>query len=165
MNATRCPHGSSGSSAALTSGDGEQLTCLLHEDFRWTAHTGDTYDRSEYLRRNTKGQTVWQSQDLGRPHVLVVGDTPVVCTEVIDVLGAAEPEVFRMPMTQTWIRQTDGWRRLAGHAGALGNGVSSIRGWSDSLSASVRVAYVRALLSVGADLASLLGVREQVGRS
>jgi ketosteroid isomerase-like protein len=105
--------------AALESGDVEQLTRLLHEDFRWTSHTGDTYDRSEYIRRNTRGQTVWRSQDLGSPHVVVVGDTAVLYAEVTDVVvvGAGELETFRMPMTQTWTRQADGWRCLAGHAG------------------------------------------------
>ena len=63
---------------ALAAADAERLTDLLHEDFRWTAHVGDTYDRTEYVRRNTQGPTVWHSQTLVDPEVVVVGDTAVL---------------------------------------------------------------------------------------
>ena len=46
--------------SALASGDGERLSGLLHEDFRWTTHVGETYSRAEYVRRNTEGLTVWR---------------------------------------------------------------------------------------------------------
>jgi ketosteroid isomerase-like protein len=104
---------------ALAAGDAAALTGLLHEDFRWTAHNGATFDREEYVRRNTDGTTVWRSQDLADADVLVVGDTAVLLAQVTDVVegddgGAA---TFRMPMTQTWVREGDRWRCLAGHAG------------------------------------------------
>lgn len=105
--------------AALALGDAEQLTDLLHEAFRWTAHVGDTYDRTEYIRRNTEGHTVWRSQTLINPEVVVVGETAVLHAEVHDVVrsdGGAS-EVFRMPMTQVWVRSDNAWRCLAGHAG------------------------------------------------
>ncbi|MGH3497454.1 MAG: nuclear transport factor 2 family protein [Nocardioidaceae bacterium] len=105
--------------SALAAGDAERLAGLLHVGFRWTSHTGATYSRSEYVRRNTKGHTVWRSQGLSGIEVVVVGDTAVLYAEVTDeVLGEDDvPETFRMPMTQVWIRQERDWVCLAGHAG------------------------------------------------
>lgn len=107
--------------AALAAADAAGLTALLHEDFRWTSHVGETYDRAEYVRRNTAGQTAWGSQTLVDPEVVVVGGTAVLYAKVQDVVrshgGAAE--TFRMPMTQVWVRSPGGWRCLAGHAGPL----------------------------------------------
>lgn len=105
--------------AALAAGDGERLSALLHDAFRWTSHTGDTYSRSEYIRRNTKGGTVWRSQQLMRPEVVVVGDTAVLYAEVTDVVlsDGDMAETFRMPMTQVWVRLAPGWKCLSGHAG------------------------------------------------
>ena len=104
---------------ALAAGDAAALAGLLHEDFRWTAHTGATFDREEYVRRNTDGTTVWRSQDLADADVAVVGDTAVLRAEVTDVVegGDGGPATFRMPMTQTWVREGSRWRCLAGHAG------------------------------------------------
>jgi ketosteroid isomerase-like protein len=103
---------------ALASADAAALTDLLHEDFRWTAHTGATFDREEYVGRNTAGTTVWRSQDLTDATVVVVGDTAVLRAEVTDVVeGDGGPVTFRMPMTQTWVRDGGRWRCLAGHAG------------------------------------------------
>lgn len=104
---------------ALAGGDAERLTDLLHEDFRWTAHVGDTYDRAEYIRRNTEGHTVWRSQSLVNPGVVVVGKTAVLYAEVRDVVrsGRDASETFRMPMTQVWVRSGGNWKCLAGHAG------------------------------------------------
>lgn len=105
--------------AALAVGDAEQLGGLLHEAFRWTAHVGDTYDRTEYIRRNTEGHTVWRSQTLVNPEVVVVGETAVLYAEVHDVVqsdGDAS-ETFRMPMTQVWVRSDSSWKCLSGHAG------------------------------------------------
>ena len=104
--------------SALADGDSEQLAKLLHEEFRWTAHVGETYSRQEYIRRNTRGHTVWRSQHLCEPEVVVVGDTAVLYAEVTDVILEDGDEVtFRMPVTQVWVRQQDDWRCLAGHAG------------------------------------------------
>lgn len=105
--------------SALADGDAQLLSELLHEDFRWTAHVGETYDRAEYIRRNTEGHTVWRSQRLLDPEVVVVGETAVLYAEVTDVVRAGEDgsETFRMPMTQVWVRSGDAWVCLAGHAG------------------------------------------------
>jgi ketosteroid isomerase-like protein len=103
---------------ALAEADGERLAALLHEDFRWTSHLGETYGREEYVRRNTQGQTVWKSQDLGEPEVVVAGDAAVLLAEVTDVIVRDGEELtFRMRVTQVWVRGDDGWLCLAGHAG------------------------------------------------
>ena len=105
--------------AALAEGDAKRLSELLHEDFRWTAHVGETYGRQEYIRRNTAGHTRWRSQVLRSPEVVVVGETAVLYAEVTDQVlsGDDDAETFRMPMTQVWVRSGGDWRCLAGHAG------------------------------------------------
>ncbi len=105
--------------SALAEADSETLLRLLHQDFRWTSHRGETYDRAEYIRRNTQGVTVWRSQQLRGIDVVVVGDTAVLYAEAIDVVlgDDDEPTTFRMPMTQVWVGSGAGWRCLAGHAG------------------------------------------------
>ena len=108
--------------SALADADADRLSDLLHEEFRWTAHVGETYSRQEYIRRNTEGDTVWRSQDLSGADVVVVGDTAVLYAEVTDVVLADDgSETFRMPMTQVWVRQDGGWKCLAGHAGPRRN--------------------------------------------
>jgi ketosteroid isomerase-like protein len=96
---------------ALGRGDGGELLALLHPAFRWTTHTGQVFDRAEYVARNTGGTTVWRSQALIDPSVAVVGDTAVLHAEVADVVLAenGEPETFRMPVTQVWVRDGGGW--------------------------------------------------------
>ena len=105
--------------AALAAADAGRLADLLHEDFRWTTHVGETYDRAEYVRRNAQGHTVWRSQTLVDPEVVVVGETAVLYAEVHDVVrsGGHASETFRMPMTQVWVRTGSSWTCLAGHAG------------------------------------------------
>jgi predicted kinase len=105
--------------SALAAGDEERLTQLLHPEFAWTTHTGDTYDRAAYVGRNTGGHTVWRSQRLTGTEVDVVGDTAVLRATVVDEVLADgnRSETFRMPMTQVWVRTDGGWRCLAGHAG------------------------------------------------
>ena len=107
--------------AALARGDAGSLLALLHPDFGWTTHTGQVFDRTEYVRRNTEGVTVWRSQQLHDHRVVIVGETAVLYAEVADVVLGADgaPETFRMPMTQVWVPGADGsgWVCLAGHAG------------------------------------------------
>ena len=104
---------------ALANGDAAALNDLLDERFRWTTHVGEVMDRTEYVTRNTGGHTVWRSQSLSNPRVVVVGDTAVLHAVVTDVVlsGDTESEEFRMPVTQVWVRASRGWRCLAGHAG------------------------------------------------
>jgi ketosteroid isomerase-like protein len=105
--------------SALADGDTERLTALLHAEFHWTSHLGETHDRTEYVRRNTEGHTVWRSQELTAVEVDVVGDTAMLRADVRDVVLTehGEPATFRMPVTQIWVRDLDRWLCLAGHAG------------------------------------------------
>ena len=66
--------------------------------------------RSEYIRRNTEGYTVWRSQALLHPEVAVVGDATVLRTEVFDEVVPKDDvvETFHMPMTRVWVRTADG---------------------------------------------------------
>jgi hypothetical protein len=104
--------------SALAEGDRARLAALLHSDFRWTSHLGETFSRHEYIERNTQGQTAWRSQELDVANVVVAGETAVLFAEVTDVILRDEEEVtFQMPVTQVWVRQGDDWTCLAGHAG------------------------------------------------
>ncbi|MGN6574574.1 MAG: nuclear transport factor 2 family protein [Nocardioides sp.] len=103
---------------ALAAADAGALTDLLHEEFRWTSHLGETFGREDYVRRNTVGPVRWESQRLDDVDVVVVGEVAVLRAEVSDtVAGGDGPETFRMPMTQVWILDGGRWRCLAGHAG------------------------------------------------
>lgn len=103
---------------ALADGDPNRLGDLLHAEFRWTSHTGETFDRTSYVESNSSGATVWRSQALAEPEVIVLDNVAVLRTIVEDVIRATSgEEVFRMPMTQVWIRTDEAWKCLAGHAG------------------------------------------------
>lgn len=104
---------------ASAAGDPHALRELLHEDFRWTTHLGQVFDRDEYIRRNTEGVTMWRSQTLAASEIAVVNDTAVLLTVVTDVVAGLDDEdaEFRMPVTQVWVQDRGAWRCLAGHAG------------------------------------------------
>jgi len=103
---------------ALADGDAGALDRLLHENFRWVAHTGDCFSREAYIEGNTSGKVRWLSQQLTEVTVTIVADTAVVMAEVVDAIDRDEgSETFQMPVTQVWVRQGQGWRCLAGHAG------------------------------------------------
>ena len=103
---------------ALGCGDRNRLEPLLHPQFVWTFHKGETFNRTTYLDANTGGRTAWHGQQLGDVDVRVIDDVAVLrCTVTDDVTTATGRETFRLPMSQTWIRTQQGWRCLAGHAG------------------------------------------------
>lgn len=103
---------------ALENADAVTLEDLLHEDFRWTSHTGELFRRDDYIERNTQGQVPWRSQQLGQVDVAVVGETAVLLADVTDEIAVGGAlETFHMPMTQVWVRRDGRWRCLAGHAG------------------------------------------------
>ena len=103
---------------ALANADSLALWELLHEDFQWTSHTGETFTRDDYIERNTAGSVAWRSQHFDDIDVVVVGDVAVLRGEVIDEITTRDGfELFRMPMTMVWVRQGDRWCCLAGHAG------------------------------------------------
>ncbi|HET6865777.1 MAG TPA: nuclear transport factor 2 family protein, partial [Solirubrobacteraceae bacterium] len=103
---------------ALANADSKALWDLLHEEFRWTSHTGEAFTRSDYIERNTAGSVAWRSQRLVGIDLTVVGDVAVLRAELTDeIISQDGSELFGMPMTQVWVRQGDRWRCLAGHAG------------------------------------------------
>ena len=108
-----------GRAEALVAGDPDGLLRLLHEQFTWTSHRGEVFDRAGYVRANTE-QLRWRSQVIEDPQVTIVGGTAVVVGAVRDVVERdGETSVFVMRITQTWVREFEGWLCLAGHAGPL----------------------------------------------
>ena len=105
--------------AALAAVDADRLSALLHPDFRWTTHAGETLTRRAYVARSPAGPPVRRAPALTAAGVDVVGTTAVLHAVVTDVVltEAGEPETFRMPVTQVWVRTDDRWTCVAGHAG------------------------------------------------
>jgi hypothetical protein len=113
-------HAAEARAAALVTRDADGLRELLHPRFHWTSHTGERFNRKQYVEANTGGSTAWHSQTLRMPGVAVVGNAAVLRCVAVDVVAAGDSlRVFRMPMTQTWVRGADRWLCLAGHAGPL----------------------------------------------
>jgi hypothetical protein len=106
--------------AAMAAGDAQALEALLHPNFKWTSHRGNTFDRDSYVESNTGGGLTWSNQTLTEVDVTVVDQTAVLrCVVVDEVVTDQGPEIFRMPMTQTWVHLDNGWVCLAGHTGPL----------------------------------------------
>lgn len=103
---------------ALAERDANALRALLHPALRWTTFMGEVLDREAYITGNTAGDLVWLSQRLADVNVTVEGTTAVLTAVVTDsVRRDGHDRVFRLRLTQTWVRGADGWRCLAGHAG------------------------------------------------
>ena len=103
---------------ALARRDATALTALLHPAFSWTSHTGDTFDRAAYVAEQHRGFGHLARAAARAGEVTVVGDTAVLrCTAQDDVETEAGRQLFRMPMTQVWVRDGTRWLCLAGHAG------------------------------------------------
>ncbi len=104
--------------AALAAQDEAALRRLMHPEFVWTSHRGHRLDLEAYLEANCRGSLTWHSQRLVDPSVVVVGDTAVISSEVVDDVDPGSGIIrFTMPMTQTWVRVDRAWLLLAGHAG------------------------------------------------
>ena len=102
---------------ALAAGDADALRELHHPDLRWTTHRGEVLDRDRYIAGNTSGELVWHAQRLEDASVAVTGDTAVLTAIVIDdVSRAGDRATFRLRLTQTWVRDENGWPCLSGHA-------------------------------------------------
>ncbi|GAA3221348.1 nuclear transport factor 2 family protein [Nonomuraea helvata] len=102
---------------ALAAGDPDRLRRLLHPAFHWTSHLGEQFDRDDYVRANTAGTITWKKQSLTDPEVAVVGQQVAVlrCMVADDVVtGEGGCSTFRMPMTQTWVKEEGRWLCLAG---------------------------------------------------
>ena len=103
---------------ALADRDPVTLAALHHPDLRWTTFLGDVLDRESYVRGNTEGSLVWRAQSLVDPEVVVEGDTAVLTAVVRDdVERGGVAETFSLRLTQTWVRTSEGWCCLSGHAG------------------------------------------------
>ncbi|MFZ0157755.1 MAG: nuclear transport factor 2 family protein [Kineosporiaceae bacterium] len=92
-----------GRAEALATGDPEALTRWLHEQFVWTSHRGEVFDRAAYVTANTQ-HLRWRSQAIEDVQVACIGDTAVVVGTVRDVVERqGEAAVFVMRITQTWV--------------------------------------------------------------
>ena len=103
--------------AALADGDEAELRLLMHPNLQWTTFRGTVLDYEGYVASNIGGELRWRSQRLDETRVVVVGDTAVLTAWVTDeVTRDGRDLVFRVRLTQTWVRTGQGWRCLAGHA-------------------------------------------------
>lgn len=103
---------------ALAARDSEALQALLHPSLQWTTFQGEVLSREQYIAGNTGDALTWRSQQLDRVRVVVVGDTAVLTALVTDeVQRDGRDHMFRLRLTQTWVRVGSGWQCLAGHAG------------------------------------------------
>jgi ketosteroid isomerase-like protein len=109
--------------AALVSGDEAQLRALMHPELRWTTHRGDVLNCEAYFDGNTNGSLRWLDQRLQDPDVVVIGDTAILTAVVVDTIErTGSTDEFRLRLTQTWVRQDEAWRCVAGHAGPAASG-------------------------------------------
>jgi hypothetical protein len=103
--------------SALADGDEAGLRLLMHPDLQWTTFRGTVLDYEGYVTANTGSELLWRSQRLDETKIVVVGDTAVLTAWVTDeVTRDGRDLVFRLRLTQTWVRTAQGWRCLAGHA-------------------------------------------------
>ena len=102
---------------ALWGRDADALRAMHHPGLRWTTHRGKVLDRDAYVAGNVGDELVWHSQRLEDVSVVVDGDTAVLVGVVVDeVERDGERAVFRLRLTQTWVRREGRWVCLAGHA-------------------------------------------------
>lgn len=103
--------------AALAAGDEAALRLLMHPRLQWTNFRGEVLGYEEYITGNTRGSLRWRSQRLDDVAVVVDGGTAVLTAGVTDeVTRNGREQSFRLRLTQTWVRASEGWRCLAGHA-------------------------------------------------
>ena len=104
---------------ALANADATELRRLMHPKMQWTSHRGDIFDREAYIAGNTNGSLVWHEQRLEQPSVTLVGRAAVLTAIVVDVVDReGKRETFRMRVTQTWVREGQEWRCIAGRGAA-----------------------------------------------
>ena len=103
--------------AALAAGDEAALRLLMHPGLQWTTFRGEVLGYEDYIAGNTRGSLRWRSQRLESIKVVVAGDAAVLTAAVTDEVSVeGREQVFRLRLTQTWVRTLAGWRCLAGHA-------------------------------------------------
>lgn len=103
--------------AALAAGDEAALRQLMHPELRWTTYRGEVLGYADYIAGNTGGALRWRAQRLDDVVVVVARETAVLTAAVTDEVSRdGRDQVFRLRLTQTWVRTPEGWRCLAGHA-------------------------------------------------
>jgi hypothetical protein len=102
---------------ALAAGDADALRELQHPDLRWTTHRGEVLDRDRYIAGNPSGELVWYPSGSRTRPSRSSADTAVLTAIVVDdVSRAGDRSTFRLRLTQTWVRDENGWRCVSGHA-------------------------------------------------
>jgi ketosteroid isomerase-like protein len=105
--------------SALAARDEAELRRLMHPGLQWTTFKGNVLSYEEYIAGNSRGELRWRAQRLDDIRVAVVGDTAVLTSCVTDEVSRdGHDQVFTLRLTQTWVRTSEGWRCLAGHAGS-----------------------------------------------
>jgi ketosteroid isomerase-like protein len=93
----------------------------MHPGLQWTTFRGEVLGYEDYVAGNTRGDLRWRSQRLEEIRVVVAGDVAVLTAAVTDeVSRGGGVEVFRLRLTQTWVRTPEGWRCIGGHASLRG---------------------------------------------
>jgi Domain of unknown function (DUF4440) len=106
--------------AALAERDEVTLRQLMHPGLRWTTFRGEVLGYEAYIAGNTRSDLRWRAQRLEDVQVTVVADTAILTAAVTDEVSRdGHDRVFRLRLTQTWVRTPQGWRCLAGHADLL----------------------------------------------
>jgi hypothetical protein len=101
--------------AALAAQDWAVVEAQLHPDFVYTNSRGEQLSKAAYLDFLRDGPLRWRRQSLESPSVVTLGDVAVVAAIVVDdLLVDGDPHVLRFATTQTYVRDQDGWRYLAG---------------------------------------------------
>jgi hypothetical protein len=89
----------------------------MHPALRWPTYKGDVLGYEEYIEGNIGGGLGWRAQHLDDIRVVVVADAAVLTASVTDeVQRDGHDQIFTLRLTQTWLRTSEGWRCLAGHA-------------------------------------------------
>jgi ketosteroid isomerase-like protein len=103
--------------AALAAGDEDALRLLMHPDLQWTTYLGEVLGYADYITGNVRGDLRWHAQYLADIKVVVAGDTAVLTALATDeVRRGGRDQTFRLRLTMTWVRTSQGWRCLGGHA-------------------------------------------------
>lgn len=106
--------------AALPVQDWAAVEAQLHADFVYTNSRGEHLSKPDYLDFLRNGPLRWRRQSLESPAVVVVGDVAVLAAVVVDdLIVDGEPHVIRFATTQTYVRDQDGWRYLAGQTAPI----------------------------------------------
>jgi ketosteroid isomerase-like protein len=106
---------------ALAAGDAGALRQLMHPDLLWTTYRGEVLGYEEYTAGNTDGTLHWRGQRLDDVRIAVAGNTAVLTALVQDdVRRDGRDRTFTLRLTQTWVRDAEGWRCLGGHASLPG---------------------------------------------